>query len=195
LDAWDEHLAAHGADLLAGRLALVSALGPVSAKAYELLAPGGGELDVSYRHSLSAAPDVLDGYDRDQLATALLATLADVRTQEVERGVTLAGPHRDDLQLTLGALPAKGYASHGESWSVALALKLGSYELLREDGTEPVLLLDDVFAELDVSRRDRLAALTVGAEQVVVTAAVAADVPPEFVGRRFDVLDGVVTDG
>jgi DNA replication and repair protein RecF len=148
---------------------------------------------VTYRHSLTA-DETLEP-DRDVLAAALLATLAELRGQEIERGITLAGPHRDDVVLTLGGLPAKGYASHGESWSVALALKLGSYDLLRAEGSEPVLLLDDVFAELDTARRERLAQLTAGAEQVIVTAAVQADIPVAFDGRRFEVSDGTVTGG
>jgi DNA replication and repair protein RecF len=104
----------------------------------------------------------------------------------------LVGPHRDDLVLTLGDLPARGYASHGESWSVALALRLASYDLLRSDGGEPVLILDDVFAELDVTRREQLADLVAPAEQVLVTAAVAADVPEQLSGNRYDVADGEV---
>lgn len=115
-----------------------------------------------------------------------------VRKQEIERGVTLVGPHRDDLVLKLGRLPAKGYASHGESWSYALALRLASYDLLRAEGNEPVLILDDVFAELDVRRRERLAELVAPGEQVLVTAAVDDDVPGVLAGTRFAVSDGVV---
>ena len=110
-----------------------------------------------------------------------------------ERGVSLVGPHRDDIALSLGMLPAKGYASHGESWSFALALRLGSFHLLRTDGVEPVLVLDDVFAELDSVRRERLASGVRVADQVLVTAAVAADVPELLAGRRFTVADGAVT--
>jgi DNA replication and repair protein RecF len=135
------------------------------------------------------------------LGAALLSELARVRPQEVDRGVSLVGPHRDDLVLTLSSagtpLPVKGYASHGESWSVALALRLASYTLLRDDspGTdgEPVLILDDVFAELDVGRRQRLAELVQGAEQVLVTAAVPDDVPEALLGGRYDVHGGTVT--
>jgi DNA replication and repair protein RecF len=123
----------------------------------------------------------------------LLAELAARRSEEVERGVSLVGPHRDDLLLGLGELPAKGYASHGESWSFALALKLASYDLLRADGDDPILILDDVFAELDVDRRDRLATLVGDAEQLLVTAAVAEDVPESLEGARFDVMEGKVT--
>jgi DNA replication and repair protein RecF len=195
LDVWDEHLARHGADLLAGRLALIAALQPMAAKAYDAVAPGGGGLELSYRHTLDAEFESTAGLslDRDVLAAALLATLARLRSQEVERGVTLAGPHRDDLVLTLGGLPARGYASHGESWSVALALRLGSYELLRADGGEPVLLLDDVFAELDTRRRECLAELVAPAEQLLVTAAVPGDVPETLHGARYDVMGGEVT--
>jgi DNA replication and repair protein RecF len=103
------------------------------------------------------------------------------------------GPHRDDLELQIGGLPARGYASHGESWSLALALRLASYQLLRGEGEDPVLMLDDVFAELDAGRRDRLAAVVASAEQVLVTAAVAADVPASLAGARFRVADGVIT--
>jgi DNA replication and repair protein RecF len=110
----------------------------------------------------------------------------------VERGVTLVGPHRDELVLTLGELPAKGYASHGESWSFALALRLASFQLLRAAGAEPVLVLDDVFAELDAGRRERLADLVSGADQVLVTCAVADDVPAALRGGRYDVAGGEV---
>jgi DNA replication and repair protein RecF len=133
-----------------------------------------------------------DRADRAVLAQALLAELGKVRQQEIDRGVSLVGPHRDELELVLGEAPAKGYASHGESWSFALALRLGGYELLRDDGVEPVLVLDDVFAELDRRRRAALARVAVAAEQVLVTAAVADDVPGELAGARFDVTDGEV---
>ena len=109
--------------------------------------------------------------------------LAAVRASELDRGVCLVGPHRDELELTIGGLPARGYASHGESWSLALALRLASFALLREGREDPVLILDDVFAELDAGRRDRLAALVAGAEQVLITAAVPADVPRRAGGR------------
>ncbi|WP_131774145.1 DNA replication/repair protein RecF [Protofrankia symbiont of Coriaria myrtifolia] len=131
--------------------------------------------------------------DRTVLAEAMLAELAAVRQQEIERGVTLVGPHRDELLLSISGRPARGYASHGESWSLALALKLASFELLQDDQREPVLLLDDVFAELDTHRRDRLAELIRSAEQVLVTAAVEADVPAALAGARFTVADGKVS--
>jgi DNA replication and repair protein RecF len=128
-------------------------------------------------------------------AEALRAALMEVRESELDRGVCLVGPHRDELDLKVRALPARGYASHGESWSLALALRLASFDLLRAGREDPVLILDDVFAELDVGRRDRLAALVSAAEQVLVTAAVPADVPPVLAGVRFSVTGGELVTG
>ena len=195
LDVWDSHLATAGAELLGARLALVAALRPEVARAYREVSDAQGEAELSYRSSLGEALDVEapESRDREVLLAALLSELARVRPQEVERGTSLVGPHRDELALVLGGLPVKGYASHGESWSFALALRLASYALLRADGGEPVLVLDDVFAELDTGRRDRLAGLVAGAEQVLVTAAVAADVPEALAGARVDVHEGTVT--
>ena len=195
LDVWDAHLARTGAELLAARLGLVDDLWPRADLAYREVSKGQGELALAYRSSLGEA--LPDTRDREVLTAALLSELARVRSAEVERGVCLVGPHRDDLVLSLGTLPVKGYASHGESWSVALALRLASYELLRHDDVggdgEPVLVLDDVFAELDTGRRERLATLVQGAEQVLVTAAVPDDVPEQLRGGRYDVHDGAVT--
>ncbi|WP_431043284.1 DNA replication/repair protein RecF [Streptomyces sp. P1-3] len=190
LDVWDQHLARAGAELLARRLDLIATLQPLADKAYEELAPGGGPLSFDYRGSAGEA--MAEARGREELYEVLLAALADARKQEIERGVTLVGPHRDDLVLRLGQLPAKGYASHGESWSYALALRLGSYELLRAEGNEPVLVLDDVFAELDARRRERLAELVAPGEQVLVTAAVDDDVPPVLAGARYAVAGGEV---
>jgi DNA replication and repair protein RecF len=199
LDVWDAHLSSSGAELLAARLDLTEAMRPHIEAAYKEISNGQGETGVTYKSSLGDA--MPDSADREVLGAALLSELARVRPQEVERGVSLVGPHRDELVLTLSSagtpLPVKGYASHGESWSVALALRLASYTLLRDDapGTdgEPVLVLDDVFAELDVGRRQRLAELVQGAEQVLVTAAVPDDVPEALIGGRYDVHDGTVT--
>jgi DNA replication and repair protein RecF len=130
-----------------------------------------------------------------ELETALLEEIGRRRDQEIERGVCLVGPHRDDLELTLGDGPAKGYASHGESWALALALRLGGFELLRAEGSEPVLILDDVFAELDARRREALARTAARAEQVLVTAAVDDDVPAVLAGARFVIENGTVRDG
>jgi DNA replication and repair protein RecF len=196
LDVWDAHLATAGAALLAGRHELIEALRPLLDKAYTTVSHGGDPAGITYKSSLPTdvdGGDVTGTTDRDLLAAALGSALAGVREQELDRGITLVGPHRDDLVLTLGELPAKGYASHGESWSVALALRLAAYDLLRADGGEPVLILDDVFAELDERRREQLAELVAPAEQVLVTAAVAGDVPGALSGARFDVDGGRVT--
>ncbi|WP_438487059.1 DNA replication/repair protein RecF [Streptomyces sp. S186] len=189
LDVWDQHLARAGAELLAQRLDLIAVLRPLADKAYEQLAPGGGPLGLEYRGSAGEAPAA---GNREELYGVLLAALGEARRNEIERGVTLVGPHRDDLLLKLGQLPAKGYASHGESWSYALALRLASYELLRAEGNEPVLVLDDVFAELDSRRRERLAELVAPGEQVLVTAAVDDDVPGVLAGARYAVSGGTV---
>jgi DNA replication and repair protein RecF len=198
LDVWDGHLAEYGAQLLAARLAAVAALRPHAAAAYAQVAPASAELTLRYSSSLGdALPEQADVTppDPDLLAAALLAELARMRPAELERGVNLVGPHRDDLDLGLGELALRGYASHGESWSAALSLRLGSYELLRADypaGAEPVLILDDVFAELDVNRREQLALVAGKAEQAIITAAVPSDVPEQLQGARFDVHDGEV---
>jgi DNA replication and repair protein RecF len=196
LDVWDGHLARHGAELLGARLDLLVELTPYVVAAYRAVAPEAAAAELEYRSSLGdalpAGVHETGKADVELLEVAMLAQLARVRMTEVERGVCLVGPHRDDLELGLGGMPAKGYASHGESWSLALALRLGSYQLLCRDGAEPVLLLDDVFAELDTRRRARLAEVALAAEQVVVTAAVAADVPAELQGTRFDVRGGEV---
>lgn len=198
LDVWDNHLAEAGAQLLAGRLNLVADLAPYTAGAYAGVAPDSRPTRIDYRSSLGDAlppgygrPDG-DRADAGTLATVLVEALGRARTLDLERGVSTVGPHRDDLDLILGDAPAKGYASHGESWSFALALRLGSYELLRGEGGEPVLLLDDVFAELDRRRRARLAEVAMGAEQVLVTAAVDEDVPAELAGIRYAVTESEV---
>lgn len=221
LDVWDEHLAAAGAELVAGRLGLIERLRPYVAAAYADLAEGarpypadgepptGGDAsraDLLYRGTVplppvpgqdpgpggsGTGPDLVDPELAERLRVAMLAELAVRRSAELDRAVSLVGPHRDEVELQLGAGPAKGYASHGESWSFALALRLAAFELLRADGVDPVLILDDVFAELDVLRRERLAGLVADAEQVLITAAVAGDVPAVLGGR----LITVSTDG
>jgi DNA replication and repair protein RecF len=198
LGVWDAHLARTGAELLAERLALVDQLRPYVGKAYETVARGASrdDAEMAYRASLEL-PAALD---RGTLTDALLAEVERRRNDELDRGVSLVGPHRDDLVLSLGLgpgadgtrLPVKGYASHGESWSFALALRLASYDLLRADGDDPILILDDVFAELDTDRRAQLADLVADAEQVLVTAAVAADVPEALAGVRYVVGNGEV---
>jgi len=184
LDVWDGHLAAHGAELMAARLELVNQLAPEVEKAYQLLAPSSRPAAIAYRASI----DLPEGSsDTEVLAAALLEELARRRSAELERGMCLVGPHRDDLELRLGEQPAKGFASHGESWSMALSLRLASYELLRGEGSEPVLILDDVFAELDNSRRRALAGVAAGAEQVLITAAVGEDIPADWDATRIGI--------
>ena len=184
LDVWDGHLAAHGAELMAARLELVNQLAPEVEKAYQLLAPASRPAAIAYRASI----DLPEGSsDTAVLAAALLEELARRRSAELERGMCLVGPHRDDLELRLGEQPAKGFASHGESWSMALSLRLASYELLRAEGSEPVLILDDVFAELDNSRRRALAGVAAGAEQVLITAAVGEDIPVDWDATRIGI--------
>jgi DNA replication and repair protein RecF len=198
LEIWDDNLARVGAEILGARLQLVEDLRPYLGKAYEAVARGASrdDADLEYKPSIEVGtPEPTD------LQQALLDAIAARRKDELDRGISLVGPHRDELLLTLGTgsgpddlrLPVKGYASHGESWSFALALRLASYDLLRADGDDPILVLDDVFAELDAERRSQLAQLVAGAEQVLVTAAVAADVPASLQGVRYLVADGEVT--
>lgn len=207
LEVWDANLARTGAELLAARLKAVDDLGPYLGKAYEAVARGAGRDDAQAEYKASIdLPSSAEAVGPTDLAATdleatLLAALEDRRRDELDRGISLVGPHRDDVVLTLGGvdpsgeelrLPVKGYASHGESWSFALALRLASYDLLRADGDDPILVLDDVFAELDTERRRALAELVAGAEQVLVTAAVGADVPDVLQGVRFVVADGEV---
>ncbi len=204
LDVWDEHLATAGAELLAARISLTGALRPLVAQAYAAVAGVDAGVSIAYRQAFSInIPGQRNGAaaaergepepDAGKLAAWLREALAQARAEEIERGVCLVGPHRDELELRIGDLPARGYASHGESWSAALALRLAAFELLRQGGEDPVLLLDDVFAELDAGRRERLASVAAAAEQVLVTAAVAEDVPPVLTGARFEVAEGRVT--
>jgi DNA replication and repair protein RecF len=220
LDAWDEHLVAAGAELVHARLALVAQLRPHVVAAYADVAGADQVVDLVYRSTIpltatsgaeptaeptarpadapwagqegATGPDRMPVPDRAELAAAMLVELGRMRPRELERGISLVGPHRDDLELLLRGDPAKGYASHGESWSFALALRLASFALLRSDGVDPVLVLDDVFAELDAGRRGRLAGLVADAEQVLITAAVGADVRAELGGVRLTVADGAV---
>jgi DNA replication and repair protein RecF len=131
--------------------------------------------------------------DIQQNTDVLTARQQEVSRQEIERGVSLIGPHRDDLHLQLGDFPAKGYASHGESWSMAISLRIGSYNLLKTEGAEPVLILDDIFAELDTARRQQLTSVTQMAEQTFITAAVESDLPTELLSKKFYVTPGVVS--
>lgn len=192
LQVWNDHLVQLGSELLEARLTLVSDLRSPVHQAYADLAPTGGDAQLDYKASWCEESPLVRSTDRQRIAAELVHALGSVERDELQRGVTLVGPHRDDLVLRLGEHPTKGYASQGESWSMVLALRLGSFRLLRADGDDPVLLLDDVFAELDGPRRERLASMVGDAEQVVVTAAVADDIPSTLSGRRFSVESGQV---
>lgn len=221
IDVWDAQLARLGAQITQGRAGIIAALRPLVARAYTLVSGDRGHARIDYLASatkgsftLPTAQELLNSEEAEAQVSAHEAEMADVdaleaqmrssllerRDQEIDRGVNLVGPHRDELVLSLGTLPAKGFASHGESWSYALALRLGSWELLRADASgewaddgEPILILDDVFAELDSRRRARLVELVREADQVFVTAAVGDDVPDNLDGERFHVHAGVVT--
>ncbi|MGC4152186.1 MAG: DNA replication/repair protein RecF [Propionicimonas sp.] len=214
LGVWDEKLAQLGAEIVEARLATLADLVPLLQGAYADIAPTRNQAEASYQSSSLPGPSAPQavvettgspsppGEDaavgaagsgetgpltREELAGFLLERMKQRRGEEIARGVSLVGPHRDDVVLTLSGLPARGYASHGESWSLALALRLASFGVLRQDGIEPVLILDDVFAELDEIRRERLATVALTAEQVLITAAVGADVPVSVAGRHFTV--------
>lgn len=193
LDIWNDKLVTLGAELVAHRLATLSALAPHLGEAYRQVAADADSDRQEVTATYKSSTDLADATELDAIRDRLAAGLEERRRDELDRGVTLVGPHRDDIDLGIGALPAKGYASHGESWSLALALRLASFQVLRDDGDDPILILDDVFAELDGRRRERLASLAADVEQVLVTAAVAADVPDALAGERFDVAGGKVT--
>lgn len=189
LTIWDAQLAELGSQVVCARLAALTTLADPLRSAYESVAPNSQAPSAVY-HSSWLPPNVAAQPQPQAVAEAILAAIAEQRRAELDRGLTLVGPHRDDVLLSIGELPAKGYASHGESWSLALALKLATFEVLKsafDTGGDPVLVLDDVFAELDSDRRECLGELVADAEQVIVTAAVAADVPAALRGRTLSV--------
>ena len=186
---WNEQLIKFGAQLTADRISLIEALNPWVSKNYANL----NEVkpaSIAYKCSTEGVTN-----NTDTNIEALSRRLEEVAYQEIERGVSLIGPHRDDLHLQLGDFPAKGYASHGESWSMAISLRIGSFNLLKSEGTEPILILDDVFAELDTSRRNQLMSVTQLAEQTIITAAVESDLPKELLTEKFYVTPGAVKKG
>ena len=186
---WNEQLIKFGAQLTADRIALVEALHPWVAKNYANL----NEVkpaSISYKCS---SEGVSNNFENN--VEVLTKRLEEVAYQEIERGVSLIGPHRDDLHLQIGDFPAKGYASHGESWSMAISLRIGSFNLLKSEGSEPILILDDVFAELDTSRRKQLMSATQIAEQTIITTAVESDLPAELLTQKFYVTPGTVKKG
>ena len=191
LEVWDEKLASAGAEIWSERLRLVAALTPRVELAYQRLAGRDDAVDIAYVSSV-AGPGVGLDADPAKLAQLLRERLVADRGREVERGLTLSGPHRDDLSFGLRGLPARTHASHGEAWSLALALRLASHRLLAEEGEEPVLLMDDVFAELDRQRREHVAEAALAAEQTIVTAAVAEELPSELGATVFHVEPGSV---
>ncbi|MBN9239298.1 MAG: DNA replication/repair protein RecF [Micrococcales bacterium 70-64] len=206
LDIWDERLVTLGSEIIIARSWLVDELSPEVTRAYGAIAGADHAARLSSRLSIfsSSTDDEVEDADANRsgpleqsaVADGFRAALARLRRAELDRGVTLAGPHRDDLVLELNALPARGYASHGESWSFALSLKLASAEVLRREAStgDPVLILDDVFAELDESRRGRLAAAVGDYEQVLITAAVFGDVPDELASNIVRIRAGAVVD-
>ncbi|HEY0508102.1 MAG TPA: DNA replication/repair protein RecF [Blastococcus sp.] len=205
LDVWDGHLTDLGGQLLFARLQLIADLAPHMARSYADVA--GVDAVVAGLGYSSTVPLAGTGVSlvagtvlptADELTAAMRERVAERRNDELDRGMTLVGPHRDDVVIHLGPAPAKGFASHGESWSLALALKLATFALLRVDGEDPILILDDVFATLDADRRTALAAVARSAEQTLITAAVVDDVPAELRGARVEVGSGyaiVVKDG
>ena len=187
LDVWDSQMARVGAQLMAARLDLCANLAALVPEAYSAIAPESRPASIAYRASwdtgqfIDYSQPALDQVDL--IEAGFLQALAEKRHRDIERGTSLIGPHRDDLDLNLGSQPAKGFASHGESWSYALALRLAEFNLLRADGTDPILILDDVFAELDTKRREALVAVAMDAEQVLITAAVGDDLPAHLIAE------------
>jgi DNA replication and repair protein RecF len=208
LDIWDERLVALGTEVIGARSALVDELRPEVDVAYSAIAGQDHAASLASRLSVLSSSMETDEFEAatepvrgdrltaEETTGAFVAALARVRRSELDRGVTLVGPHRDDLVLTLNDLPARGYASHGESWSFALALKLAAAAVLRRESSsgDPVLILDDVFAELDESRRVRLASAVDSFEQVLITAAVENDVPHALAGKRVRISAGRIVE-
>jgi DNA replication and repair protein RecF len=206
LSAWDESLVSLGSEIIAARVSIAQKLEPGLITNYQAIAKSNNEPKMFIKSSIigtaaidseeSDSAEYLAITDREQIAELFRETLERTRPKELERGITLVGPHRDDLVLILGSLPAKGYASHGESWSYALALRLASLEILKTVSRlgDPILILDDVFAELDADRRVKLAELVLGNEQVIITAAVIEDVPEALSTKRFSVVAGEITN-
>ena len=187
LAPWNEHLANFGGEIIAARLKLIRELIPHLMNSYEIISVK-KQPSLEYKSNLDNLTE-----DKEDNKSEILRKIEEVGFQERERGVSLVGPHRHDLLLNLGEHPVKGFASHGESWSIALSLRLASYQLLKADGDNPILILDDVFSELDENRRERLVALTNTAEQTLITVAVANDLPSELTGIRYQVANGLVT--
>jgi DNA replication and repair protein RecF len=205
LDAWDQALIKNGTEIIAARVAITEKLSPPLVANYQNIAKSNNEPSMFIRSSVVESgkldqddletQDAIDTTNKEEISSLFQQKLSLLRQKELERGITLVGPHRDDLQLNLGSLPAKGYASHGESWSYALSLKLASLEILKSESKlgDPILILDDVFAELDKDRREKLSDLVQQNEQVLITAAVIEDVPGNLLANKFEVRSGKVS--
>jgi DNA replication and repair protein RecF len=206
LDVWDQALIKNGTEIIAARVSITTKLAPGLGANYKNIAKSNNEPSMFIRSSVVATSkldqddletqDLLSTANKEEISALFNEKLASIRPKELERGITMVGPHRDDLQLNLGSLPAKGYASHGESWSYALALKLASLEILKQESRlgDPILILDDVFAELDKERREKLSDLVQQNEQVLITAAVIEDVPENLLAKKFQVDSGKVSN-
>jgi DNA replication and repair protein RecF len=186
LESWDQQVATFGGEIIAARITTLNELMPIFTDVYKEISPE-KRAYITYKSSIESSSAI-----PQENTTAILEKFKEVRNQEIDRGLTLVGPHRDDLLLMLGDHFVKGYASHGESWSIALSLKLASYQLLQDDGLKPILILDDVFSELDEERRHRLISLANSAEQTFITVAVQSDLPPELTGKFYTVKSGSV---
>jgi DNA replication and repair protein RecF len=189
LDVWNDQLVNFGSQIIFARNQIINELLPYVSKSYAELAPTSKALNIKYLPNVAT-----ESMTQTDLVVAMKEKLQERQQDELDRGLTLVGPHRDDMEVMIGELPAKGYASHGESWSVALALKLASFDLLKATSPagDPVLILDDVFAELDAARRNQLILRVKNVEQVLITAAVMEDVPKELVGNKLFVNNGKV---
>jgi DNA replication and repair protein RecF len=206
LDAWDQALVKNGTEIIAARVSITEKLSPSLVTNYQNIAKSNNEPNMFIRSSVVESSkldqddletqDALESTNKEEISGLFTQKLSLLRPKELERGITLVGPHRDDLQLNLGSLPAKGYASHGESWSYALSLKLASLEILKAESKlgDPILILDDVFAELDRDRREKLSDLVQQNEQALITAAVIEDVPDNLLARKFQVDSGKVSN-
>ena len=187
LDPWNHHLANFGGEVIAARISLINELTPFFKDSYTHISEK-KEVSLLYKSSIDSPTT-----SKEENIGKILTKIDEVGYNERERGISLVGPHRDDLLLNLGDHPVKGYASHGESWSVALSLRLASYKLLKSDGDKPILILDDVFAELDQDRREKIAALTQEVEQTLITVAVENDLPKSIHGACYRITSGKVT--
>ena len=187
LNPWDKQVAELGGELITLRMLALDELKPIFNQVYKDISDT-KPAEIVYKSSIENP-----SLNQSENSEKIMERLVNNRGAELDRGLTLTGPHRDDLLLILGDHLVKGYASHGESWSIALSLKLATYNLLKSDGLSPILILDDVFSELDEERRDRLAEIAKGADQTIITVAVENDLPKSITGTKYLVRAGVVS--